>query len=97
MNKPVTFKQILRRYRSNEAKNYHNENALLLAKCFGTAEEVAAIEQIIREYEQSGDGLTMEQSRRRHEIANKYYTSLVKAGAMVQECFRTTTQPFPPT
>lgn len=80
MSKPKTFKQILRTYRRNESNNYHNENALLLVKCFGTAEEVTAIEQIIAEYERNPEeGMTMAQSQRRYEIANKYYASLVDA------------------
>jgi len=82
MKQPKTFKQILRQYRRNEANNDHNENALMLVKCFGTAEEVKAIEEIIAEYERNPEeGMTMAQTHRRFEISNKYFASLVKAAA----------------
>tara|TARA_Y100000590_G_scaffold205041_1_gene232599 strand:+ start:267 stop:566 length:300 start_codon:yes stop_codon:yes gene_type:complete len=41
-------KKILKEYKENEANNLHTENYLLLAKAFGTSQEVKKIEAILK-------------------------------------------------
>jgi len=41
------LKKLLKKYKENEADNLHTENYLLLAKTFGTSQEVKKIEAIL--------------------------------------------------
>jgi hypothetical protein len=45
---PQSFAALLRRYDRNEDRNFHSENYLLLAKAYGTPEQVREVERILR-------------------------------------------------
>lgn len=59
----------------NEAKNYHTENGLELAKAFGTPEEIEQMEQIAKNHYSRGHILSHEIDAR-NEIVGKYFPSL---------------------
>lgn len=59
----------------NEAKNYHTENGVELAKAFGTPEEIEQMEQIAKNHYSRGHILSHEIDAR-NEIVGKYFPSL---------------------
>ncbi len=65
----------LRAYKANESRNYHTKNAVRLVETFGTESEKIEIAEIAKAHEEQGS-ITYEQSQRRFEISNKYYSLL---------------------
>ena len=65
----------LSQYRRNENKNFHSLNALLLVQNFGTKNEVEEIKSINQRHEAVGH-LCYEDSLKRYEISNKYFSLL---------------------
>ena len=59
----------------NEAKNYHTENGVELAKAFGTPEEIEQMEEIAKNHYSRGHILSHEIDAR-NEIVGKYFPSL---------------------
>ena len=66
-------------FKENERDNYHSENALELAKIYGTSEEISDMERIVRDHASRGfnfgDEQDMEDYNRRHEIQSKYWNT----------------------
>ena len=54
MNESVDLKKVKRQYDKNEDKNHHTENYLLLAKTFGTPNEVKKVQEILAKNKQQG-------------------------------------------
>ncbi len=66
------IKALKRKYDRLEANNDHNEAALLLVMGFGTPDEEAIIDGIIKRMNQQGF-IDSADSKLRFETANKYY------------------------
>jgi hypothetical protein len=62
-------------YEENEAVNLHSENALELAKEFGTPEEVEAMQRIMDQHMRRGHILPHEVEER-NALSSKYYSML---------------------
>ena len=62
-------------FEDNEAKNYHTENGVELAKAFGTQDEIDHMEQIAKNHYSRGHILP-DEIEARNVIVNKYYPSL---------------------
>tara|TARA_B100000927_G_scaffold261026_1_gene230968 strand:- start:199 stop:2541 length:2343 start_codon:yes stop_codon:yes gene_type:complete len=62
-------------FEENEAKNYHTENGVELAKAFGTPEEIEQMEEIAKNHYSRGHILSHEIDAR-NEIVGKYFPSL---------------------
>ena len=67
----------LAEYKENEQFNDHTLNALKLVEMFGTTDELHQVQMIADADEKQGF-LTMEQTRHRYELSQKYYKLLVK-------------------
>jgi hypothetical protein len=63
---------LLKKYQRLEANNDHNEAAMLLVNNFGTDDEKIALQEIIARHEKQGY-ISMDDTRLRFEIAQKYY------------------------
>ena len=61
-----------------EAENYHGENVVLLAKHFGTKEDLKEAKRILAEHEKQGS-LTDKLRKERDELHHKLYPKFVKA------------------
>ena len=73
--KPINKKSLPAKYNRLEDKNLHNECAILLAKNFGTQEEIESLEMINLKHIRRGFILQEEIDERR-EISSKYYKLL---------------------
>ena len=62
-------------FEDNEAKNYHTENGVELAKAFGTQDEIDHMEQIAKNHYSRGHILP-DEIEARHVIVSKYFPSL---------------------
>ena len=62
-------------FEDNEAKNYHTENGVELAKAFGTQDEIDQMEQIAKNHYSRGHILP-DEIEARHVIVSKYFPSL---------------------
>ena len=62
-------------YQENESVNLHSENALELAKEFGTPEEVEAMQRIMDQHMRRGHILPHE-IEERNALTSKYYSML---------------------
>jgi len=69
------MEKLLKQYKRLEARNDHNEAAMLLVKNFGTQEEIEIIEGIIARYKKNGH-LIHSDYLLRYETSNKYYKLL---------------------
>ncbi|MEE9410864.1 MAG: hypothetical protein V3V41_08050 [Candidatus Heimdallarchaeota archaeon] len=68
----------LAKYRRNEDKNYHDENALALVKQYGTPEEVKEIEDILKRNPEGYSGADGHADyQRRYEVSQKYWDNLL--------------------
>lgn len=65
-------------YQENEDENYHGENVVLLAKHFGTKEDLKEAKRILAEHEKQGY-LTDKLRKERDELHHKLYPKFVKA------------------
>ena len=61
---------VKRKYERNEDDNLHSENVVLLAKHFGTPQDLAEAKEILRVHEAEGS-MSMENSRKRYELHEK--------------------------
>lgn len=68
--------KITNKFNKNENDNFHSENAVLLAKNFGTDEDLANAERILREHHRIGH-MTQELLTERDAIYLKLYPKLV--------------------
>ncbi len=66
--------KLLARYKANEEINNHSENTVLLAKNFGTKEELKKAEKINN---RGMRGLTESESKFQYKIDSKYYKKLL--------------------
>ena len=55
-----TPEELLAEYKDNEHYNNHTENNLMLAKAFGSPDEVKKLEEIIERRERTGGGIAEE-------------------------------------
>jgi len=66
-------------FKENEEYNNHSENALELAKIYGTSEEISDMERIVRDHTSRGFNFgneqDMEDYNRRYEIQSKYWNT----------------------
>ena len=92
--KASTARQHLRRYFSNEDKNYHSENLLLLALLFGTEEEIRECEKRVRTL--NTDGPTYEIGRDMEHKISDYFDLLRKAAEPVEKPKTTKTTRYQP-
>ncbi len=74
------MKNLLRKYKRNEGLNYHSENLLLLAKAFGTEEEIAEAERQAKS-RASCDAPHYDAPEWVRASINGYYKLLVKGAA----------------
>lgn len=65
-------------YQENQDENYHSENVVLLAKHFGTKEDLKEAKRILAEHDKQGS-LTDKLRKERDELHHKLYPKLVKA------------------
>lgn len=80
-HRPEVYK-IIKQYARNEAINAHSENLLLLAKNFGTKDDISFCQELIRTRDKNG-GLTIAQSREGFDkIHVKLYPILKKLKAI---------------
>ena len=70
-----TKKALLKKYKENEDANHHSENYLLLAKAFGTDEEIAEVQKIMKRSKSSTSQKDMDWM---YKNINKYYKELTK-------------------
>ena len=63
-------------FQDNEAHNLHSENAVEIAKAFGTPEEVEAMERIMDQHMRRGHILPNEVEER-NALVRKYYSCLL--------------------
>lgn len=73
----VDVDAVRKQYLANEADNYHAENAMLLAKHFGTKKEYEAAEKSLQYREKKGgyssdDPVAMEHHKNSHAMHTKY-------------------------
>lgn len=72
-----TINKVWNKYQKNEANNDHSENVVLLAKTFGTDEDVAEAEDIQHKHDSIGY-MTTDLLKRRDFLQNKFYPILVR-------------------
>ena len=72
---PGRKKALLKKYKENEDDNHHTENYLLLAKAFGSDEEVAEVQKIMKRSKSSTSQKDMDWM---YKNINKYYKELTK-------------------
>lgn len=65
-------------YQENEGENYHSENVVLLAKHFGTKEDLKEAKRILAEHDKQGS-LTDKLRKERDVLHHKLYPKLLKA------------------
>jgi len=68
-------KALLKKYKENEDANHHTENYFLLAKAFGSDEEVAEVQKIMKRSKSSTSQKDMDWM---YKNINKYYKELKK-------------------
>jgi len=74
--KPINKKSLIAKYNRLEDNNQHNDCAILLAKTFGTKEEVKLLETIKTNHIRRGHILGTEIDKR-IQISRKYYGMLM--------------------
>ena len=77
MKKRINLTTVWNRYKKNEENNDHSENVVLLAKTFGTDEDVIEAEDIQYKHDSIGY-ITTDLLRRRDILHNKLYPLLVR-------------------
>ena len=77
-------------FQDNEAHNLHSENAVEIAKAFGTPEEVEAMERIMDQHMRRGHILPNE-IEERNALVSKYYSMLESS---VNPTFRSTLEGY---
>lgn len=77
MKKKINLSSVWTRYQDNQENNNHSENVVLLAKYFGTDEDIVEAERIRDEHHSVGY-LTSDLGYRRDKIHNKLYPILVR-------------------
>ena len=77
----MTLDAIQRKYNSNEDKNYHSENVVLLAENFGTDEEKSEAKEILKRHNQEGS-LSSELYKKRGILEEKLWDKFQKAKKM---------------
>lgn len=70
MAKGGSLRAIAKKYEKNEDENMHSENVVLLAKHFGTADELKEAKQILATHEKEGS-LSTENGAKRRELSLK--------------------------
>ena len=73
--KPITTKSLLAKYNRLEDSNYHTECVILLAKHFGTQDELETLEKIKKAQIKRGH-ILQEDIDLRNVISRKYYPLL---------------------
>ena len=71
----IDKKALIKQYRDNEDKNKHTENYLMLAKFFGTEDEVAKVKEIMKRSEKNGE-VSEKDNDWMYKNINKYHTRL---------------------
>lgn len=66
-----------RKYDRNENNNQHSENAVLLARHFGTPDELETANRLLAERNKLGHA-PAESSQFQYDMSRKYYSKLVK-------------------
>ena len=69
----IDKKKLMKKYKENEDNNAHTENYLMLAKFFGTEDEVAEIKKIMKRSKSSTSQKDMDWM---YKNINKYYKKL---------------------
>jgi hypothetical protein len=70
------FDKIFEEYEENEDNNYHSENVVLLAKHFGSAEDLKLAKSILKKHESEGS-ISEELYKQRYELDKKLYPKLI--------------------
>ena len=76
---PEKAQDLLRTFDENEDKNYHSENAKLLADNFGTPEQQKKMNEILDRHQKSSTGISDEDYNWRNKNINPLYQKLVEA------------------
>jgi hypothetical protein len=71
-----SFDKIFAEYEDNEDNNYHSENVVLLAKNFGSAEDLKLAKSILKKHESEGS-LSGELGKQRFTLHQKLYPKLI--------------------
>jgi hypothetical protein len=71
-----SFEEIFEEYEENEDNNYHSENVVLLAKNFGSAEDLKLAKSILKKHESEGS-LSNELNKQRSALSEKLYPKLI--------------------
>ena len=88
-----SFDKIFAEYEDNEDNNYHSENVVLLAKNFGSAEDLKLAKSILKKHESEGS-LSGEIGKQRYALHQKLYSKLIASkpkmangGGVSDECY----------
>ena len=73
-------KEMHKRYKKNEASNYHTENYLILAEAFGTPNEITEVKDILKRNEKNGY-TSDEDYTWMYKNINPYYRMMMKETA----------------
>ena len=76
---PEKAQDLLSTFDENEDKNYHSENAKLLADNFGTPEQQKKMNEILDRHQKSSTGISDEDYNWRNKNINPLYQKLVEA------------------
>lgn len=71
-----SFDKIFAEYEDNEDNNYHSENVVLLAKNFGSAEDLKLAQSILKKHKSQGS-LSDELNKQRSALSKKLYPKLI--------------------
>jgi len=77
----LSIEELKNKYKENESNNYHTENALMLAKHFGTKREQNAVSKSLEYRNKAGgyksdDPMANLHYKTTHEIHSKYWPHL---------------------
>lgn len=75
----MNIEQVRKQYKKNEANNNHSANAVLLAKHFGTEEDLIRAEYIQSEHEKHGS-IPDNLYRERYELSQPLYRIMMGIG-----------------
>jgi len=71
--KKIDKKAVMKKYKENEDSNHHSENYLMLAKFFGTEDEVNSVKDIMK---RSKSSTSQKDNDWMYKNINKYYKKL---------------------
>jgi len=72
----MTIEAIRKEYKTNEALNLHSENAILLAKHFGTQKDLEQAEMILSEHIKNGS-ITASLHEKRQKLCRPLYCLMI--------------------